>query len=169
MPNSNGITSALCAPHYAVAPAGPSARAAPCRAAGWLRYQQDLCEDTNLGFPRFTTDSVLTKGAVIGLLTLLLWPLGQVAGLVSEREAMREAARTTIAKRVGAQQWIAGPVPRIPVQRRRPVAMQIRRSAGNGGCPPHHGWIRPAGCDRPSSRPRSNAAPAASIAPFAPA
>ncbi|MEZ5486261.1 MAG: hypothetical protein R3E75_01285 [Steroidobacteraceae bacterium] len=47
-----------------------------------------------MGFPRFTTDSVLTKGAVIGLLTLLLlWPLGQVAGLVSKGRPSKSGNR----------------------------------------------------------------------------
>jgi inner membrane protein len=63
----------------------------------------------------------MVKGGLIGLLTLLLlWPLGQVAGLVSEREAMRDAARTRIAASVGERQWIGGPVLRVPVQRLRP-------------------------------------------------
>jgi inner membrane protein len=66
-------------------------------------------------------DSVVAKGGLIGLVTvLLLWPLGQVASLVSEREAMRDAARETIAARVGERQWIGGPVLRVPVQRLRP-------------------------------------------------
>lgn len=70
--------------------------------------------------PRFDADSVLTKAGLIGLLTLLLlWPLGQVSSLVTEREAIRDQARETIAARVGERQWIAGPVLRIPVQRRR--------------------------------------------------
>ncbi len=72
--------------------------------------------------PKFDADSVLIKGALIGLLTLLLlWPLGQVAGLVTERQAVREQARETIAARVGTRQWIAGPVLRVPVKRRRTV------------------------------------------------
>ena len=69
---------------------------------------------------RFGGDGVLARAAVIGFLTLLLlWPLGQVAGLVAERESVRDAARETIAARVGARQWLAGPVLRVPVQRRR--------------------------------------------------
>ncbi len=72
--------------------------------------------------PRFDADSVLTKGGLIGLLTLLLlWPLGQVSRLVTDRQAVRDQARETIAARVGARQWIAGPVLRVPVQRRRVI------------------------------------------------
>ena len=72
--------------------------------------------------PEFEADSVLTKAGLIGLLTLLLlWPLGQVSSLVTEREAVRDQARETIAARVGERQWIAGPVLRIPVQRRRVI------------------------------------------------
>lgn len=69
---------------------------------------------------RFEADSVLIKGGLIGLLTLLLlWPLGQISGLVAERAAIRDQARQTIAARIGARQWVAGPVLRVPVQRRR--------------------------------------------------
>lgn len=72
--------------------------------------------------PRFDADSVLAKGGLIGLLTLvLLWPLGQVSDLVRERQAVRDQARETIAARVGERQWIAGPVLRVPVQRRRMI------------------------------------------------
>jgi inner membrane protein len=76
--------------------------------------------DAQMSLRRFSGDGVLARAGVIGFLTLLLlWPLGQVAGLVAERESVRDAARETIAARVGAQQWIAGPVLRVPVQRRR--------------------------------------------------
>ena len=81
---------------------------------------------------RFDGDTVLTKGGLIGLLTLLLlWPLGQVSGLVREREGVRDQARETIAARVGARQWIAGPVLRVPVQRRRALAV----TAGGAAVP----------------------------------
>ena len=39
---------------------------------------------------RLDADSVLIKGGLIGLLTLLLlWPLGRISGLVAERAAVR--------------------------------------------------------------------------------
>ncbi len=58
-----------------------------------------------MGLGRFDAGSLPAKGGAIALLSLLLlWPLGQVEGLTSERQAVREQARATIAARVGAQQ-----------------------------------------------------------------
>lgn len=70
--------------------------------------------------PHFDGDSFTTRAGLIGVLTLLLlWPIGQVSGLGHERPSIRETERDTIAARVGARQWIAGLLLRVPVQRRR--------------------------------------------------
>lgn len=97
-----------------------------------------------MGLGRFDAGSLPAKGGAIALLSLLLlWPLGQVEGLTSERQAVREQARATIAARVGGQQWLAGPVLRVPVQRRRVVVPTPAREAAPATArelPPTYVW-----------------------------
>lgn len=98
-----------------------------------------------MGLGRFDAGSLPAKGGAIVLLSLLLlWPLGQVEGLTGERQAVREQARATIAARVGAQQWLAGPVLRVPVQRRRvvapPAGRELAPAASRDAPPPVYAW-----------------------------
>lgn len=59
------------------------------------------------------------KTGTIAVLTLfLLWPLARVQGLIEERRGLEQQAQARIAESWGASQWVAGPMLRIPMQRR---------------------------------------------------
>ena len=59
--------------------------------------------------------SITFKVLGIGFLALLmLIPLGEVQGLIGERNALRDQAVATIAQRWGAQQQLGGPVLVVP-------------------------------------------------------
>lgn len=59
------------------------------------------------------------KTGAIGLLTLLLlWPLARVQSLIEERRGLEQQAHQRIAAAWGGMQWVAGPVLRVPMQRR---------------------------------------------------
>lgn len=61
--------------------------------------------------------SVFWRGALIGGLALvLLWPLGRVESLVTERQAVQIAARDSIAALHGGPQTIGGPMLRVPTE-----------------------------------------------------
>lgn len=62
---------------------------------------------------------VFLKTATIGLLTLLLlWPLARVQSLIEERRGLEQQAQQRIAAAWGGMQWVAGPILRLPMQRR---------------------------------------------------
>jgi inner membrane protein len=63
--------------------------------------------------------SLLLKSVAIGVLALLmLWPLGQVDRLISDRQEMRDQAYQRIATSYGGAQSIGGPVLSIDVEER---------------------------------------------------
>ncbi len=61
--------------------------------------------------------SVFWRGALIGgLVLLLLWPLARVESLVTEREAVQNTARDSIAALHGGPQTIGGPMLKVPTE-----------------------------------------------------
>jgi inner membrane protein len=59
------------------------------------------------------------KTGTIGLLALLLlWPLARVQSLIEERRGLEQQAQQRISAAWGGVQWVAGPVLRLPMQRR---------------------------------------------------
>src|SRR5271163_1831946 len=75
-------------------------------------------------------ESVSIKAAIIAALTLLmLWPLGRVQSLVSERQALQTQAYDVIAAGFGGAQVLGAPVLSVDTQERTVVVDPSSKSS----------------------------------------
>ncbi|MEM9160456.1 MAG: inner membrane CreD family protein, partial [Verrucomicrobiota bacterium] len=81
-----------------------------------MENQSEGSLDPSFSIWRRLTESVVFKAGALGLIALVLWiPLGEIQGLLDEREKRKSEAVAEIAKQWGGEQALVGPVLEVPI------------------------------------------------------